>query len=181
MKELGKKLEKARVKEELDDIKGLERLGIGTARMVYRIKTDRYGSKYKGKVVKKAIPTPDNSAKKDNKREVQTWMTVKGNENMVKHFCPIREFAQDYSWLVMDYAKPVKFSGIRSKKKKHEIKKLIKFIREQKDLDIDNKNKDNIGMHKELGIVLIDYPYGAFFKPDSEQNKGVIDRITGLI
>lgn len=144
---------------ELGDISGADFLGSGTGRIAYRIKDERYGSEYKGKVFKIAIPTPNGSARDKNKKELQTWQVVKSNKRLVRHFCPIRDVSKNYSWIVMDYANPVKFSRIRSSKKKYQIEKVLKFL-EDKDLDL---HKGNIGKHPELGIVLIDYPWGAKF------------------
>lgn len=146
-------------KENPGSLKDAEILGSGTGRIAYRIENNRYGTEYRGKVFKVAIPSPSGSARKTNKRELQTWQAVKSNKKLVDHFCPVRDIAGDYSWIVMDYAKPVKFSRIRSAKKKYDIEKVIEFL-EEKDLDL---HKGNIGKHPDLGIVLIDYPWGARF------------------
>jgi len=130
-------------------------LGSGLSRSVYRINTNRFGSMYKGKVVKYAKAS---SHIKDNKREFQTWMAVEGT-SLEKDFCPIRDRSENYEFILMDYARPMNsfrrsdYSDLRDEiNEKMEMEEIFDF------------HDGNVGHHKAFGLVMIDYPFGGRFK-----------------
>lgn len=137
----------------------LTKIGSGLNRNVYRINTDKFGDQYKGKVVKYA---QRKSTIQDNRREFQTWMSVKGTR-LEEKFCPIRDRSQNFEFLIMDYARPdstYKRGGIEDTQEKIENEfKLGDGIHDLHDA--------NFGYHDKYGLVVIDYPWGGDFVHES--------------
>lgn len=133
----------------------MTKLGSGLRRDVYRINTNRFGSMYKGKVVKYAN---DSKNIKDNEREFQTWMAVKGT-SLEENFCPVRDRSKNYEFIIMDYARPIE-SFVRSDYSDFKDKITSEMAMET----IFDFHGGNVGYHKEFGLVMVDYPFGGKFE-----------------
>jgi hypothetical protein len=84
------------------NLKGLSKIGSGKNRIAYKIMDDSYGSDVKGKVLKVDFDI-------ENEMEVEAWEHY-NSTNIKKYLVPIREYAEDYSWIIMDYGKPIEGS-----------------------------------------------------------------------
>lgn len=111
----------------------------------------------------KVVSRDDNN---DNRMEFQTWQAVKGTQ-YEKYFCPIRNTSPNYSFIIME---SVDIDSANNIEHTMEIKSNIREIINRSEIpnrgfDIHSKN---IGYHaKRDRAVLVDYPYGANFQPQS--------------
>jgi hypothetical protein len=158
-----------------DQIEGLEEIGWGFDRTSYRIKTEKYGEAYRGKVIK--IGSRGKNARTANRKEFETWMALENDKGLKKHFCPIRDRGENFRWIIMDYARPIKslFSRLKSRKKQKLVKKRLEDVEENLDL-----KHENLGYHSERGIVFIDYPWGGNFVSQEKNEKGLRKLLSGL-
>lgn len=156
----------SKLRHSLDRLRGndLRRIddGSGTFRNAYRIQTNQFGSDYRGKVVKVA---KDARAVEANRAEFQTWMSVKGNQ-FESYFCPIVDRSGSFEFLVMDYVDVGNTGmddadGLRSSLESELDVREVDFSGHSV-LDIHSRN---VGYHSRCGLVLIDYPWGANWKP----------------
>lgn len=141
-----------------DELDGFSRIGWGFDRTVYRITTEKYGSEYKGKVIKFGSSGKD--ARTANRKEMETWMALKGEKNLGRHFCPIRDRGKNFKWIIMDHAKPVNslLKRFKSRRKQKKFRKILGEVDEYLDF-----KHENMGYHEERGVVFIDYPWGGDF------------------
>ena len=124
----------------------LKYIARGSDRLAYRIANNRYGEEYRGKVVKIA---KDQHSSKNNLLENETWNSVK-NTDSGHLFCPVHYCDPDGKFLIMDYVKPAP-----------ENQESLNFCKKMRSkLPIADINRQNIGLHKERGYVMIDYPWG---------------------
>ncbi len=145
----------SKIQEDKLDKPPLKYLGEGVDRRAFLIQTDKFGSNNKGRVLKIQKHGDKGDLCMDNKREVQTWMKVKGND-IGRYFCPIRNFDENYRYLIMDYAKQ-----IEQEKSAEKAAKRLGQIFSQSDIALKQSiHPANVGLHKELGIVAIDYTWG---------------------
>lgn len=137
---------------------GLEFIGKGRHREVYRITSDRFGERNRGRVLKFGVSEVGCRA---NQHEFETWMVVKSTD-LHKHFCPIRHKSSDYTYIIMDFAETLeKFSD--------DVNEFIHSFSRDVTIDgirLENQggtdiNYGNLGRHENLGVVLIDYPFGG--------------------
>lgn len=141
-----------------EDTDGLEFLEKGRHREAYRITSDRFGKRNRGRVLKFGVSEVGCRA---NQHEFETWMVVKST-NLRKYFCPIRNKSSDYSYIIMDFAETLeKFSD--------DVNEFIHGFSSDVTIDgirLNNQggtdiNHSNLGRHEDLGVVLIDYPFGG--------------------
>lgn len=120
--------------------------GDGSTRFAYRF----LSGPAEGKVLKIAM---NGMAKGENKQEMQTWMKVKGSKHE-ELFCPVRNTNKNsYKWLVMDYADQTGGLIGALKSKIHSVK-VKRAVEDSYDI-----NSDNLGVHKQYGTVIFDYPW----------------------
>lgn len=78
---------------------GLERIGSGNNRIVFRIIDDSFvAASVEGMVLKRAYPYVD-----ENQRERTIWSTVRGTQ-YESYFVPVVAAAEDNLWVLMPYA-----------------------------------------------------------------------------
>lgn len=146
----------------LDKLSNVEKIGRGGFRSVYDISEANIDFLHKkdGNIIKVAM---HKRSLKQNRREVQTWQTVKGTD-LEKYFCPITNFGSDYTFIVMKKAKV--FNDLEEKEDKNyeewarksdDIQSMINKFSRISSYDI---AYDNIGKYNG-NYVLIDYPFGA--------------------
>lgn len=123
---LRKEIDKRRSKNVSEEIKGLEKIGMGNNRIVYRIKTDFYGKENKGCVLK--ISLFDSI---ENKQEVQAWNKYKKTKHKI-YITPIIKHSQDYTWLLMPYGDPVPEDIVSNE--------IIKYLEDLGGTDISKKD-----------------------------------------
>lgn len=152
----------SKVRAEIDSLRGkhLREIGKGCFRKAYRIQSDKFGSQYKGKVLKVAQSRQGRQA---NSAEMRTWMTVKGTE-LEKYFCPIYDRSDDFQFIIMEKVKTEGLDTDDSSKLRQEITARIDDV----DIPVDAQSfldikTSNIGVYNNQ-LVMIDYPYGANFE-----------------
>lgn len=130
----------------------------GVYRDVYRIQTDKFGSDYRGEVVKIA---KRKRAIEANCSEFQTWMSVSGTK-FEKFFCPIRDRSEKFEFIIMDCVDTKSVDRNDLDKIKEEIRDNLEVeevpVGTQASMDI---HLQNIGLHSKKGVVIIDYPWGG--------------------
>lgn len=116
-----------------------------------------------GKVIKVAKLS---RAQDEIDQEIRTWMKYKDTEHR-DLFCPIRNFDRNnHKWVIMDYADPATggLSHLKSKIQEQKIKKAL----DDNAFDI---TPDNIGKHKDHGLVVFDYPWAKHLERYSENKR----------
>lgn len=160
--------------EELDEIDNLRNIldksdnavyiGRGAGREVYNISDCNIRSLHKqdGDIIKVAI---SEDSIEDNRRELQTWQTVKGTE-LEQYFCPITNFGSNHRYIVMEKAQV--FDEFDTTKIGDDLfDRWVKWSDELDDkiskntsLPTRDISYDNIGIYNGRQ-VLVDYPFGA--------------------
>lgn len=86
---------RSKIRAEIDSLRGknLREIGSGCFRKAYRIQSNKFGSQYKGKVLKVAKSKQGRQA---NSAEMRTWMTFKGTE-LERFFCPIYDRSNHFN------------------------------------------------------------------------------------
>jgi len=160
--------------EELDEIDNLRNIldksdnavyiGRGAGREVYNISDCNIRSLHKqdGDIIKVAI---SEDSVEDNRRELQTWQTVKGTK-LEQYFCPITNFGSNHRYIVMEKAQV--FDEFDTTKIGDDLfDRWVKWSDELDDkiskntsLPTRDISYDNIGIYNGRQ-VLVDYPFGA--------------------
>lgn len=85
----------------LGDPDGLEKIGSGFNRTVYKVVDDTYGQEAEGMVVK--VQHPDSH---ENRMECEVWRRYKGTK-FEKYLVPIKDNSSSYEWILMPFGDSV--------------------------------------------------------------------------
>lgn len=145
----------------LNKLNSVQKVGRGGFRSVYNISNADIDFLHEadGDIIKVAMYQ---KSLEQNKREVQTWQTVKGTD-LEKYFCPITNFGPNYKYVIMKKARD--FTNVENKKDNYEkwstksddLESMVNKFSKLSTYDI---SYDNIGEYNG-NYVLIDYPFGA--------------------
>lgn len=126
----------------------LEYIGSGSSRHVARITGDRYGAKNIGNVVKFSRNKTDRPR---NRSESRTFQELE-NCQYAKWLCPVVEVADDYEWLIMEFAD----TEIGENKGNEFIQEFVELTQIS---ILDIGDVDDVGRHRNKGMVFIDFPW----------------------
>lgn len=127
---------------------GLQRIGAGNNRIVFRVVDDRYAAASNGDIVKRAYPYVD-----ENERERAIWNAVEGGD-FEEYFVPVIGSSPDAVWIVMPYAEET--SNIPSER--------VQVVQER--FGGSDVSKNDFGVY---GGAVRCYDYGSCLSPESAQ------------